>query len=99
MRMLAGCMPTASPEMQMPMRVSRLAMRVRMSIQLPAERNPEAERAERDQQHAANHFTSALEEHGDLPAKQDDRDGADEQQQRVTERKSQGDAHRVHATV
>ena len=81
--------------MQVPVHVTGVAVCVRVAVETLAERYPQAEGAERNQEHAADDLAGALEQHGDLPSQHDDGRRSEQQQQRMTEREAEGNAHRV----
>ena len=68
-----------------------------ISQQALIEGDPESERSEKYQQHAAHPLTGPLDEHWYLPPKEDDERGPCQQEQRVPEGKAHRDAHRMRA--
>jgi len=92
-----GRMAVRLTEVHVVMHVRRVPMRVSVAVQALIEGDPESERSEKYQQHAAHPLTGPLDEHWYLPPEEDDERGPCQQEQRVPDGKAHGDAHRMRA--
>ena len=90
---MVGCTVAApGPEVQVPVRVRGMPVRVRMPVEPAAERHPEAERAQRDEQDPPT--TSPARSTSDGICQPRSTTAADqEEQQRVTDREADRNAH------
>ena len=86
-------------EVNVPMRMFRLArlmrMRVPMDIDASSPGGPERHGTKPDEQEASNRLASPLHDDRNVPAQHEHARRPDRQQQRMTQRESQGNAHRA----
>src|SRR5262245_15489261 len=85
----------ATADVQVPVRRRFMTVPVRVTVDASGTDTPERDRAEHNQQDAAEHLAAALDDERERPPEQDDRTGAECEQERMTDREPDSHAERA----